>query len=263
MPPTNATSGVPAGRAFVELFADDSRLVRGLRRAQRKLRAFGTAVRGIALKMAGLGAAITPPLAAASKVFASAGDDLDKMAKRTGVSVEALSELGFAAEQSEADLNALANAVLRMNRRIGRIRAGQGTTTQVEAMEALGLSAEALSKLSPEQTLNAIADAMAAMEDPTQAAGLAQRAFGTEVDKVLPPLLQGADGMDKLRGQARKLGLTIGDITGIVKSGWAYLWLRYQEVEDTTAKMLIQKPIAAYVEQVYREGDFSLLGIGV
>ena len=206
MPPTNA---IRAGRAFVELFADDSRLVRGLRRAQRKLRAFGNAVRGIGLKMAGLGAAITAPLAAASKVFAGTGDDLDKMAKRTGIGVEALSELGFAAEQSGSNLDSLANAVLRMNRRIGRIRAGQGTTTQVEAMEALGLSAEALSKLSPEQTLNAIADAMAAMEDPTQAAGLAQRAFGTEVDKVLPLLLQGADGMDKLRGQARKLGLTI------------------------------------------------------
>jgi hypothetical protein len=206
MPPTNA---IRAGRAFVELFADDSRLVRGLRRAQRKLRAFGTAVRGIGMKMAGLGAAITAPLAAASKVFASTGDDLDKMAKRTGISVEALSELGFAAEQSGADLDALANAVLRMNRRLGRIRAGQGTTTQVEAMEGLGLSAEALEKMSPEQTLNAIADAMAAMEDPTQAAGLAQRAFGTEVDKVLPLLLQGSEGMNELREQARRLGLTI------------------------------------------------------
>jgi len=206
MPPTNA---IRAGRAFVELFADDSRLVRGLRRAQRKLRAFGTAVRGIGMKMAGLGAAITAPLAAASKVFASTGDDLDKMAKRTGISVEALSELGFAAEQSGADLDRLANAVLRMNRRLGRIRAGQGTTTQVEAMEGLGLSAEALEKMSPEQTLNAIADAMAAMEDPTQAAGLAQRAFGTEVDKVLPLLLQGSEGMNELRDQARRLGLTI------------------------------------------------------
>ena len=33
--------GIRAGRAFVELFADDSKLVRGLRRAEKRLKAFG------------------------------------------------------------------------------------------------------------------------------------------------------------------------------------------------------------------------------
>jgi len=51
----------------VELFADDSRLVRGLRRAQYKLRAFGTAVRGIGLRMMGLGVAMGVPLVLAGK----------------------------------------------------------------------------------------------------------------------------------------------------------------------------------------------------
>ncbi len=32
---------IRAGRAFVELFADDSKLVRGLRAAERKIKAFG------------------------------------------------------------------------------------------------------------------------------------------------------------------------------------------------------------------------------
>jgi hypothetical protein len=54
-------------------------------------------------------------------------------------------------------------------------------------------------------------------------------------------------------------GLTLGDITGIAKKGWEYLWARYQAAEDTTAKVLIHKPTAAYVERVYREGDFNLL----
>ncbi len=35
------TKGIRAGRAFVELFADDSRLVRGLRAAEAKIKAFG------------------------------------------------------------------------------------------------------------------------------------------------------------------------------------------------------------------------------
>jgi len=52
------SSNIRAGRAFVELFADDSKLVRGLRRAPAKLQAFGAGVRDIGLKMAGIGAAV-------------------------------------------------------------------------------------------------------------------------------------------------------------------------------------------------------------
>ena len=63
-------------------------------------------------------------------------------------------------------------------------------------------------------------------------------------------------------GSPNVTGLSVGTITGIAKKGWEYLWVRYQEAEDTAAKMLIRKPIAAYVEKVYRDGDFAALGIG-
>jgi len=57
-------------------------------------------------------------------------------------------------------------------------------------------------------------------------------------------------------------GLQIGDITGIDKKGWEYLWIRYEDDVDAVANAPIKKPLAAYVEQVYQYGDFSLLGIG-
>jgi len=56
--------------------------------------------------------------------------------------------------------------------------------------------------------------------------------------------------------------LTIGDITGINKKGWEYLWVRYADSEDTAAKALVKKPIAVYIERVYDDGNLSLLGIG-
>jgi hypothetical protein len=58
-----------------------------------------------------------------------------------------------------------------------------------------------------------------------------------------------------------KTGITIGDITGIAKKGWEYLWVRYGDAEDTIAKALIKKPIAVYIEQVCEYGNFGLLGI--
>lgn len=55
--------------------------------------------------------------------------------------------------------------------------------------------------------------------------------------------------------------LDISGIAGIVKRGWDYLWLRYETFEDSAQRVLLRKPIAAYVEQVYGEGDFNRLRI--
>ena len=52
------------------------------------------------------------------------------------------------------------------------------------------------------------------------------------------------------------------DITGIDKKGWEYLWVRYADVEDDAAKVLVKRPIGAYVEQVYDYASFLALGIG-
>ena len=64
-----STGTIRAGRAFVELFADDSKLVRGLKAAQAKLKAFGASVRAMGTKMMGIGAAVAAPLAGAAKIL--------------------------------------------------------------------------------------------------------------------------------------------------------------------------------------------------
>ena len=84
-------------------------------------------------------------------------------------------------------------------------------------------------------------------------------------------LFLGASG--SLRGQADwEIGykfaaspnvsnLTVGDITGIVKRGWDFLWVLYEEAEDESAKALVKRPRAVYVEQVYPLQDLNGLGI--
>ena len=59
-----------------------------------------------------------------------------------------------------------------------------------------------------------------------------------------------------------RTGISVGEITAITKKGWEYLWVRYGDAEDTAAKAIVKKPMAAYVEKVYEEGDLLLLGIG-
>jgi hypothetical protein len=53
---------------------------------------------------------------------------------------------------------------------------------------------------------------------------------------------------------------TIGEITGVNKKGHEYLWVRYEDSVDSN--VLLKKPKYVYVNKVYREGDFSALGIG-
>ncbi|MCK4601318.1 MAG: hypothetical protein KAU28_02550, partial [Phycisphaerae bacterium] len=59
-----------------------------------------------------------------------------------------------------------------------------------------------------------------------------------------------------------KTNLTVGEITGIDKKGWEYMWVRYADAEDAAAKAIVKKPVAVYVEKVYEEGNFAVLGIG-
>lgn len=57
--------------------------------------------------------------------------------------------------------------------------------------------------------------------------------------------------------------LAIGDIQGIAKKGWEYLWAYYEQTEDAAAKVITVKPLAAYVEQLYLEKDYTRLGIAI
>lgn len=54
-------------------------------------------------------------------------------------------------------------------------------------------------------------------------------------------------------------GLKVGPIEDITKRGWEYLWIRYHDYEDTEAHCLVRRPLAVYVEQVYRYTNFAFL----
>lgn len=53
------------------------------------------------------------------------------------------------------------------------------------------------------------------------------------------------------------VGTAAGSITGINKEGWEYLWVYYKPYEDATRKFLATDPYAAFVAQVFEDGDFT------
>jgi hypothetical protein len=199
--------GIRAGKAFVELFADDSRLVRGLKAAQAKLKAFGAAVTGMGLKMMGLGAAMLAPLAGVAKSFADMGSKLWDMSKRTGVSVEALSVLGYAAEQSGADMESLETGLRKMQKAISA--AAEGSSSAQEALAGLGLTVSDLAGLAPEKQFRLLADRLDKVADPTAKAAAAMEVFGKSGTALLPMIEGGAASLDTYQAKAERLGIVM------------------------------------------------------
>src|SRR5688572_16574240 len=111
-------NSIRAGRAFVELSVKDS-LAGGLNKAAAQLKVFGASVGAIGKKMTTLGLSIAAPLALATKLFTNVGGDLLDLSQRTGMSVEALGELGFAAEQSGSNIEELEAGIRGMQKSIG------------------------------------------------------------------------------------------------------------------------------------------------
>jgi len=144
--------------------------VRGLRAAENKLKAFGQRIRNLGLKLIGIGSAMAAPLLASAKLFAGYGDSVAKMARRTGLSVEALSELQFAAGQSGVAVTELESGIRRMQRTI--YDAERGLSTATDALAALGVTADDLAGLSVEQQFKLLADRIAQIEDPTRQAAV-------------------------------------------------------------------------------------------
>jgi len=200
------TRGIRAGRAFVELGVSD-KLSAGLRAAQKKLEAFGAGLRSAGVRLAGIGAAAVSAFVGAARHFASAGDDLEEMSQRTGVSVEALSELGFAAEIAGSDLETLETGLKHMQRSI--VEAASGSESAQRALAMLGLTARDLSGLAPDEQFKRLADRIARVEDPAQRVALAMQLLGRSGTRLLPLLAEGSKGIEALQERARRLGLTI------------------------------------------------------
>lgn len=132
-------------------------------------------------------------------------DEVSKSAQRAGTSVENLSALNFAADQSgvkdmEKSLIALADSL---------DKARGGTGPAAEAFAALKIDPTQFTDSS--DALDAIADRFAVMPDGVNKTALAIDLFGKKVGPELIPMLnQGQDGIQALKDEAAALGKVFG-----------------------------------------------------
>ncbi len=202
-----SAGGIRAGLAYVEMGLKDSALVKGLKDAETNLKAFGASVARIGASLSAAGAAITAPFLLAAKSFADAGTNLLNMSLRTGVSVEALSALGYAATQTGTDLDAVEVGIKRMQKTLTAAALGDEQATA--ALKELGLTTGFLLRMSPQDQFAEIAKAISAVPNPTFRAGAALKIFGKSGTALIPLL----SNFRTLTDEAQEFGLIMSTET--------------------------------------------------
>ena len=192
-----STSDILAGRAAVELYLNKSLLTKGLKTVSAEFRAFGAGLSSIGKTFMALGAGITAPLLLAAHSWASSGAELARMSQRTGMAVESLSALKFAAEQTGTGFDQVEAGVKRMQRSI--IEAAKGSDKGLPFLRGLAT-------LDADKQLAAIADKLAGIANPAEKAAVAMQIFGRGGTAMLPMLSRGAAGLAEWRKEAEDAG---------------------------------------------------------
>lgn len=148
--------------------------------------------------LASLGGALSvAAFANAVKGAIDYADQLNDLAKRTGIAVETLGGLGYAAEQTGTSLEAVAKGTSKLATLMAEAAGGSASAAAV--FEAMGVSVKNIdgSLKSMDATLFEVADRFASYEDGAAKAALANKVFGERLGAQLIPFLN--EGGDKLR----------------------------------------------------------------
>ena len=243
-----AAQGIRAGRAFVELGVSD-KLTGGLRKAQRRLKAFGASVRSIGQRMVAVSAAAVTPFAVSTTVFAgfeqrmarvraltgATGKDFDRladMAKRLGESTvfsasQAADAMGFFA-LAGFDVDQILRAIgptLNLAA-AGQLEIAQAADIAAKIMAGMGLEADklggAVDVLTKAMTtantdLVQLGDAMKFIGPIAKSAGIAFEEIVAAVQLLSNAGIQGEMAGTSLRGALLTLTSPSKEAAGMLK----------------------------------------------
>lgn len=142
---------------------------------------------------------------------AAFADDLSDAAIRTGASVSALQELGYAASQAGASSETINHALTKLTMTMGQAAKGGGEAGK--AFAALGVKVvDNEGKLRrSDEVFTELATAVAKIKNPSERSAKALDVFGRAGIQLLPLLAEGEEGLARLRQEAQDLGLVMGD----------------------------------------------------
>jgi hypothetical protein len=142
--------------------------------------------------------------AAFLKTTIDTADGMGKLAQKTGVGVEALSALKYAASLSDVSVDALSTGLKHLNKSID---------DNDPAFKRLGIDlVDATGKAkSTEQVLREVADRFSTMKDGAGKTALAMDLLGKSGSDLIPLINGGSKALDEFTMQAQRAGVVITD----------------------------------------------------
>ncbi len=137
-------------------------------------------------------------------------DALKDAAQTAAITTDALGALQYAATLNGSSAEAVTNAIQVMNRQLGKAAADGGPVA--DALSRIGLSAQDLISMAPDQAFAAIAEGISQIENPMQRAAVAQDIFGKSSRNVLNVLALGKQGLADSAAEAARFGVALSQV---------------------------------------------------
>lgn len=152
---------------------------------------------------------LTTSIVNGAKATAAYGDNVDKMSQKIGISAEAFQEWDYVLGQNGADISILESGMKTLSSAVAD--AGSGTKSAQEKFKKLGLSFEALGKMSQEDIFSTVIASLQEMPDGAERTALAADLLGKSAMELGPLLNQTAEDTAALKQQAHDLGAVMSD----------------------------------------------------
>lgn len=187
----------------VKITAETAQFNKGLADINSSVQGFTSTLGAIGGALAGIFAA--SEIAGAVEHVGELADHLEDLAKKSGLTTEAVQALDFAAKQSGSSFDNISAALAIMSKNLVG-----GKDGIVKALADMGLSLAVIRAMTPDQAFIAIGAAIAQIPDPMRRSADAMALFGRQGATLLPVLTSDLAG---LTAHAREAGLVIGDET--------------------------------------------------
>ena len=138
-----------------------------------------------------------------------AGDEIDKMSQKLGLSSEAYQEWDYVMNLAGADINSMQGGMKTLANTMDD--AVKGSKTAAAKFEALGISLKDLEGMSREDAFAAVVEGFQGMEDNAERAALANDLLGRSASELTPLFNQSAEATAEQVKQAHDLGMVMDE----------------------------------------------------
>ncbi|MDR0584504.1 MAG: hypothetical protein LBG57_09180 [Treponema sp.] len=164
----------------------------------------------LALGVAGGVTAATAGVVAMANSFAEAGDNVAKTSGAIGIGIEAYQGLQHAMGQSGVSAEEFDSALKKFNQTVRLGAAGNAAARK--QLEDIGLSAQKLAGMKPEQAMMRLSDYMKSLPDDAARTQVALTLFGKAAGpRMMGAMKQGSAGLQDLMDEAKALGIVMTD----------------------------------------------------